>query len=555
MVENIIKQTPFRRETSLAKTKDLITEARPKLSNDMAMGYITSIDHQKNTCSVMLDNNHNNTIGSTNVVPNVPLPVNGYGVNKDGNYYGDYPNVAQGVRVLLGYIGGDTSQPVVLGIYPPQEFISHLTPTKEGLVDDTPLLASDLWSYKKVFPSQQVQLDEGNGNSTRTFNGHSFISAMLTDSTANQNQYDVNYTGIENKNNNITQDFYLKAFQDFTDNEEYKVNDLAQDFVLINQSTSTVDNHLTKLMVKSTGELQEIFNNKVIDNKLLRVDAGLFDGYRITNQLDTKDDNPNHYLKLEINDDHIQFYAQEDKNTSKLEITPNGSYLDGEQLLSKHGISQLDEDIKSLKGEVNPLIATLANNDGIEGIIQKISNNTGNYNTLKTRVDGLKVFTDKTDDNDKWIKTFTAGGNDSETLESINDELKKLGNNNVDHDKWIKMFTAGKNNYETLATINSSIKTNSDDISSLKGSVDTSAKDITKINSGLESINSSIKTNSDDIGSLKGSVDTSAKDITKINSGLESINSSIKTNSDNLDTTNKELTDLIKKLKDKKVID
>lgn len=270
MTENIL-HTPYHQQVALSKAGDVISQHHPALDNvHLKLARINSIDRQTGKVGITGLNDHSvngNRIKKTE--EHIQLPVQNYGVNTDGNPYGTFPQVGIGDKVLLGYVYGNEANPIVIRIYPDENLLQHITPTKQGEVTNNVDNFDDYRAQKEVFPSQQVELKKGQGDYERTLNGNSFIARLDPSNGAiwRSDQYDGST---------------LDAAYDQSTGQPYQIqNQNAQDWVKVHQSNTPFDNHITKRMITQDGSIHNYLGSHTFTHDAMTEDASMNNGYTL----------------------------------------------------------------------------------------------------------------------------------------------------------------------------------------------------------------------------------------------------------------------------------
>lgn len=143
----------------------------------LTLGRVTSINYQDNSIAYVPINTNAATAGSTHGFGyQAMLPMNFAGRNGYGNSYGTVFPVREDDIVLIGFIDGKATQPIVIGRYADGTLSKELTAQPVDHYE-----AADTNTYAKanqrmvVYPDQTFDLHDGRGNQVLTYSGKSFI--------------------------------------------------------------------------------------------------------------------------------------------------------------------------------------------------------------------------------------------------------------------------------------------------------------------------------------------------------------------------------------------
>ncbi|AUV60228.1 tail protein [Lactobacillus phage Semele] len=265
----------------------------------LVRGQVTNVYYQKGTLDF---NTYGSSVtsGVTDGSGSAPIPVDFWGKNTDGKVFGCYRPVQKGSQILVAYIGGDTSRPIVIGVYPDNEASYELiSPVHYNTGDDsTDDVQNDALGERKIYPNQQMMYESGKGDILRSMGGKSFLYI-----SENGSGYldDINYAYDE-----------IRDFYDADANEIEPTMTKAQSWLLVhedNDSDESADGHRTRFYVNRSGELMVTFANKEDPNNIVVLEASKDSGFKLTKRFDSSN------LKEE-SEDYVQFGIGNGNNVS-----------------------------------------------------------------------------------------------------------------------------------------------------------------------------------------------------------------------------------------------
>ncbi len=265
----------------------------------LVRGQVTNVYYQKGTLDF---NTYGSSVtsGVTDGSGSAPIPVDFWGKNTDGKVFGCYRPVQKGSQILVAYIGGDTSRPIVVGVYPDNESSYELiSPVHYNTGDDsTDDVQNDALGERKIYPNQQMMYESGKGDILRSMGGKSFLYI-----SENGSGYldDINYAYDE-----------ISDFYDADANEIEPTMTKAQSWLLVhedNDSDEAADGHRTRFYVNRSGELMVTFANKDDPNDIVVLEASKDSGFKLTKRFD------NSNLK-EDSEEYVQFCIGNGNNVS-----------------------------------------------------------------------------------------------------------------------------------------------------------------------------------------------------------------------------------------------
>ena len=258
----------------------------------MVRGQVTHVYYQKGTLDF---NTYGSSIssGTTDGSGSAPIPIDFWGKNTDGKVFGCYRPVQTGSQILVAYIGGDTSRPIVIGVYPDnEESYELISPVHYNTGDDsTDDVQNDALGERKLYPNQQMMYESGKGDILRSMGGKSFLYI-----SENVSGYldDINYAYDS-----------IRDFYDADANEIEPTMTKAQSWLLVhedNDSDEAADGHRTRFYVNRAGELMVTFANKEDPNEIVVLEASKESGFKLTKRFDNSNlkEDSNTYVQLGI---------------------------------------------------------------------------------------------------------------------------------------------------------------------------------------------------------------------------------------------------------------
>lgn len=109
------------------------------------------------------------------------LPVSFSGSFSDGTTYGKTTPINVGDYVLIGFLDGDKTTPIVLNIYKGPDVSYQLSPTDAISGDpEDPILFNDVMEIFNLYPSQTYEWVSGEGIIEKTYQGKSFFKSGIS---------------------------------------------------------------------------------------------------------------------------------------------------------------------------------------------------------------------------------------------------------------------------------------------------------------------------------------------------------------------------------------
>lgn len=348
MADVLMNDTPFRRQGTI--DNEIARENEPTgIGSQLVFGIVTANNTAKGTINYALSAT-GQTVGEARV------SVFNYGSLSSGNKYGYYHPIGVGSRVLIGFVDGDTTQGVVIGVVPPTGTDYSIYTPKVFDGDN-----SNRLSEKIVYPSQQSILVSQNGEFTRTFDGYSFFHTWSGTSDLplyqNASKYDsgiLSGIGTEEKP-------MLDAFYKSDGETELPINPQAQNWDLVHESNSDIDTHKTRFFINQFGEFNmALFDRDTDDAHIVNLDVDRADGFKLIKAVDfdhsIDTSNCKNYTEFSLNDDQtISILYHNDKKETGVKVTSDGTYIDGVLVAAKNSLEDLTEKFKQLTTDFNNL--------------------------------------------------------------------------------------------------------------------------------------------------------------------------------------------------------
>lgn len=185
--------TSARLQSGLGRVEDVYKEP----ASSFVMATVAKVNYLYNTVDVVTINYSERLIkdSSTQGRFSAQLPVSYGGSFTDGTVYGKTVPINIGDMVLVGFVGQDKDDPVVLNIYKKPAISYTLAPTDavSGNPEDESLY-DDVMEDFTVYPSQTYSWVSGEGTIEHTFQGKSFLkSSQPMLGNGNLNDYGYSY--------------------------------------------------------------------------------------------------------------------------------------------------------------------------------------------------------------------------------------------------------------------------------------------------------------------------------------------------------------------------
>lgn len=483
-----VQANAIRPQSNLLANRGVARELSGNYDNyELCLGRVTAVDYSKGMVSYSLI--INGKIQQYDQVATAMLPVYSYGINDDGEAYGKYLSAPVGSLILIGYIKGLSSRPIVIGTY-----------ADNGV--DLSNLASGYTKgdrnqeERTVYPSQQVSLIKDNGEYTRTFNGQSFLTVVNPSDDENSitdKVIDEDYDGVTES--------YLDGLWSPLSNKAYDMSLEAPAMLLQHQSNVSWDKHRTKFLIKPTGE----FLTKLVNmNHPERTIGGTLDLnrgaylYRTFDNLSLSESQKNALIKL-TEEGSVLLQASDldrDKHpeTGSIEVTPQGTKIDGDLVASMQAVTALSKKLESLSNSAQSL-EDLLNKIGTDFMLklpQTIATQGGNISRAQESADSA---TKKAEQVEGDLKT---------SVDGINKSIKEITGNieGIENDLTNK-----------TSALQKSINSVSSSLDSYKSSNNTAVKNLQSSLSSLQTTVSDIQDVIKPIGTLQSDVNKLKADV------------------------------------------
>lgn len=367
--------------------------------NSLTFGTVTNVDYTTGRAVVSVtDKRYAN---NSTTINGAIIPVEFYNYDLKGNVYGQYRPLATGTRVLVGYVNKNLATPIILGVYPDDsnnmKQISPSISSKEN--DSTYPMRNFVLTQKIVYPSQQISVLTEQGDMFRTFNSGSLLT-VTTDNKVDEAGYD---------GSDSTWDMKQDGSGEF-----YQPNTTPQSILLLHKSDLPKYSHMTRLFVGKDGRGEAIWSDPQDETKVLYANASKDKGMVIGYQHDTSDRvDPitTKYTTTEWTSDNTFLVTARDGTlTGTLEVTPNGTIVDGMKIASEKGLQSISNQLSSIQntvGNLNTTINKVGTNyitnlpETINSLRRDIDTNANNVSTNKVDIHtntndivGLKTKTD-----------------------------------------------------------------------------------------------------------------------------------------------------------------
>ena len=171
-------------------------------ADSLIMAEVVKVNYLYNTVELRTIKNHEMLVKGeeTSGQFSAKLPVNFGGSYSNGKTYGQTVPINVGDQVLVSFLQGDTTAPIVIGIYKSSATAYELAPT--NLVSGSPDV--DLDNLREtmenftLYPSQTYDWVSGEGDRETTLQGRSFMkSGVRLFGSSRLNDYGFNYEDLE----------------------------------------------------------------------------------------------------------------------------------------------------------------------------------------------------------------------------------------------------------------------------------------------------------------------------------------------------------------------
>ena len=466
----------------------------------LVLGIVQQVNYKRGTVDVAINSGAQGSQGQ--LVVEALLPTQFFGNDDFGNYYGTANYPSEGSYVVIGYLGGYLSSPVVVNFYANSldNYQNIATSSVEYHSDKDSQYKDVLLGKKTVYPSQEMSFVSGNGNYYRTFWGNSFL--QIDDDKYNY-MLDDSYDGSNNG-------YFINP----KTGKRYVVPGKAQR-VLFNHASQTKDDlHRTKWFIDRDGTVVFSMTNVLDPKKLYREMFSLNGGHIATRQFDTNvyGESTQYTQTYFTSNNTYLIKSVQGSSIGSIEVTPTGTLIDGLHIASESSFQTLSTQYEKLDTSIDQLTSTVSglNPDVLSTLPDKVDNLDRDVGNLSTKVDGA-VATGNTNTQsitDLGTKVDTNYKNTQEAIGSQSDATTKINNRLVNYEGNISRLN-------TIDSTYANTKAEADDYSARNGTFLTSnSKTISDINSDISSLNTK-----------NDSQDTS---ISTLNTNYDSLNTAVK---------------------------
>lgn len=331
---------PYRRQSSLGGNKVMRFGSPLDDNTALLWGTVTQVYYRKGTVEFSI-------AGMPAVVDNsgsdgtyaAPIPIDFYGVDNNGKPFAKTRLIQKGNKVLVAFVNGSSSNPVILGVYPDNaqsyELISpSLSNTVQGNTQDD---IEQTMNQIEVDPHHQLIYKAGNGDLAKTMQGHSFLLVSGTDRFA--------LSDIQRTYKDIS--YFYGNFGDSDDETQAGLIDSntpqAPEWLLVHENNTsadgTLDTHLTRFYVNHKGEVQIVLTDTKDTDNLVVLQGSKDKGFTLMKSFDGDADDSKDYVKFNIGDNHsitLSSATKKDSTTQSqtLEITTDDILVNGKSISS-----------------------------------------------------------------------------------------------------------------------------------------------------------------------------------------------------------------------------
>lgn len=406
-------------------------------SNNLVLGKVISVDYQRGLAQVVTENSIFTSV--VKATQGALMPVDFFNTNSKGEVYGNYRPIETGSVVLLGYLEGNTANPIIIGVYPPvPEAMEKITPTPiNNISDQTYPTRNEVLTFKTVYPSQQVKLITEQGNYFRTFNGRSLL---VIDQDNFGKLSDISYDAFSD----------MRARHANEKQDLYDVPNEAQRMLLLHQANTETDKHRTRFFIDRNGDASAYWLDANNDKSLVGVQATKDRGIKVFyNHVSQAVDTSSLYSSIEVTSDNkITLQSNDKDGKGSVVVTPQGTSIDGFLVASESNFESLSTRFQTLQQRFETL-KTEIDKVGVDYIISlpdKISSLNRDVGSVEN---GLSLLKQSTSD---LTLDLTALKNNYNTLnQDVQTNTKDLNNK-------ISNLLGRLSNYESVVNDVGSLK-------------------------------------------------------------------------------------------------
>ena len=338
---------PYRREASLGGTVSYRNLSGTADCSYIVLARVTKVYFKQGKLDFKVTNTADNIVASMggDGTCSAPIPVDFFGYQADGTPFGHYRRVAVGDLVSVAFINGHRSTPIILGVYPDtSDSYEIISPSlyEDGDTSDSTIAETSL-ADKAIQPSGQIEYRSGSGSIYKALNGHSFL-AVGNENEAELNQLWYRYSNVGH--------FYADG------KIQNPLHEEAGDWLLVhenNTDSDVDDNHITRFFVNSSGAFEVALFDATMSGSFSVLHGSKDEGFTITRYYDVDPkksgdlNNPVEEPDLDNAPTYVRFNLGNDKQgaiieattkglstkqSSKLEVNPEGVYINDELLIS-----------------------------------------------------------------------------------------------------------------------------------------------------------------------------------------------------------------------------
>ena len=406
-------------------------------SNNLVLGKVISVDYQRGLAQVVTENSIFTSV--VKATQGALMPVDFFNTNSKGEVYGNYRPIETGSVVLLGYLDGNTANPIIIGVYPPvPEAMEKITPTPINNISDQAYpTRNEVLTFKTVYPSQQVKLITEQGDYFRTFNGRSLL---VVDQDNFGKLSDISYDAFSD----------MRARHANEKQDLYDVPNEAQRMLLLHQANTETDKHRTRFFIDRNGDASAYWLDANNDKSLVGVQATKDKGIKVFyNHVSQAVDTSSLYSSIEVTSDNkITLQSNDKDGKGSVVVTPQGTSIDGFLVASESNFESLSTRFQTLQQRFETL-KTEIDKVGVDYIISlpdKISSLNRDVGSVEN---GLSLLKQTTSD---LTLDLTALKNNYNTLnQDVQTNTKDLNNK-------ISNLLGRLSNYESVVNDVGSLK-------------------------------------------------------------------------------------------------
>ena len=345
---------PTRRESALGKNvsvRDLSTNKQIYVS----WGVVTNVYYKKGTLdfkTTLMGSSYTAVEKHDSMSGSAKIPVDFWGNNSDGKPFGSYRPISVGNHILVAYLEGKTSSPVVIGVYPDTEssyeLISPAIDDTSNIDGTTDEIGSDL-ATKKVYPSGQVYYQSGKGDLYRLFNGKSYFT--INSSYASRINRGIERLGQQGTYSGDSSDTSKSA--------------MAGDWNLVHEDNTEKDtdnitnNHYTRVYIDRYGKLVIMATDKDSSQVVSMIEVSQNGGVTISKQYDgIGDDGSNSaiYTKLTVGDKDktTSIISSDGTKTGTIDVSPEAVKVNGKPIANTQ---DTDNKVNNAVSEINTAVS------------------------------------------------------------------------------------------------------------------------------------------------------------------------------------------------------